>query len=236
MQAYSRRPCRWGAPQRSCGRAPGGGRHRPRHGRRPARVPSRGRPGNHAAPAHRPLRRGRVALKRTIAIDEKVHGPDHPGLATSLNKLATLYQATGRHQAAEPLLQRTIAIDEKALGPDIPTSPAGSTTSLCSTGLPTAPPRPSRCLHAPSRSLTKACRRTIRPWRRSARTTPIFSFSSATERKSLRPASAEAGHVWPGAETFPFVVAHERDSWRVLIAHFKPLPLPGGANRPDLRI
>ena len=61
-----------------------------------------------------------LLLKRTIAIDEKVHGPDHPGLATSLNKLATLYQATGRHQAAEPLLQRTIAIDEKALGPEHP--------------------------------------------------------------------------------------------------------------------
>ena len=61
-----------------------------------------------------------LLLKRAIAIDEKVHGPDHPGLATSLNKLATLYQATGRYAQAEPLFQRAIAIGEKTLGPEHP--------------------------------------------------------------------------------------------------------------------
>ena len=61
-----------------------------------------------------------LLLKRAIAIDEKVHGPDHPGLVTSLNKLAVLYWATGRHGAAEPLLKRAVAIDKKALGPEHP--------------------------------------------------------------------------------------------------------------------
>ena len=59
-------------------------------------------------------------LKRAIAVDGKVRGPDHPGLAATLDKLATLYQATGRHGAAEPLLKRAVAIDEKALGPEHP--------------------------------------------------------------------------------------------------------------------
>src|SRR3954463_14774210 len=54
-------------------------------------------------------------LKRAIAVDEKAHGPAHPGLAATLDKLATLYQATGRPGAAELFLKRAIAIDEKAL-------------------------------------------------------------------------------------------------------------------------
>jgi tetratricopeptide (TPR) repeat protein len=59
-------------------------------------------------------------LKRAIAVEEKALGPDHLGLAAMLDKLATLYQATGRPSAAEPLLKRAIAIDEKALGPEHP--------------------------------------------------------------------------------------------------------------------
>jgi tetratricopeptide (TPR) repeat protein len=59
-------------------------------------------------------------LKRAIAVEEKALGPDHLGLAAMLDKLATLYQATGRPGAAEPLLKRAIAIDEKALGPEHP--------------------------------------------------------------------------------------------------------------------
>ena len=41
-----------------------------------------------------------LLLKRVIARDEKLHGPDYPGLVTSLNKLATLYWTTGRPAAA----------------------------------------------------------------------------------------------------------------------------------------
>ena len=88
-------------------------------------------------------------LKRAIAVDEKAHGPDHPGLAATLDKLATLYQATGRHGAAEPLLKRAVAIDEKALGPEHPDL-AGRLNNLAvlywATGRPA---RPRRSLHAP---------------------------------------------------------------------------------------
>jgi tetratricopeptide (TPR) repeat protein len=47
-------------------------------------------------------------------------------VATSLNKLAALYDAQGDHTKAEPLYKRSLAIDEKALGPDHP----GVATSL----------------------------------------------------------------------------------------------------------
>jgi hypothetical protein len=59
-------------------------------------------------------------LKRAIAVDGKVHGPDHPGLAATLDKLATLYQATGRNGAAEPLFVRALAILEMRLPPGHP--------------------------------------------------------------------------------------------------------------------
>ncbi len=41
-------------------------------------------------------------------------------MATSLNNLATLYQARYRYAEAEPLYQRALAIRDKALGPDHP--------------------------------------------------------------------------------------------------------------------
>ena len=59
-------------------------------------------------------------LKRSIAIDQKIHGCDHPGLAALLGRLAALYQAAGRYREAEPLLQRAFSIDAKALGREHP--------------------------------------------------------------------------------------------------------------------
>ncbi|MEE8122974.1 MAG: tetratricopeptide repeat protein, partial [Alphaproteobacteria bacterium] len=47
-------------------------------------------------------------------------GPEDPRLATSLDRLATLYQAKGSYTEAELLFQRSLAIDEKVLGPDHP--------------------------------------------------------------------------------------------------------------------
>ena len=41
-------------------------------------------------------------------------------MATSLNNLAELYQAQGRHAKAKPLYERALAILEKALGPEHP--------------------------------------------------------------------------------------------------------------------
>ncbi len=37
-------------------------------------------------------------------------GPQYPRLATSLDRLATLYQAKGSYTEAEPLFQRSLAI------------------------------------------------------------------------------------------------------------------------------
>ncbi len=51
---------------------------------------------------------------------EKVLGPGHPNVATSLNNLATLYIVTDRYAEAEPLQKRSLAIWEKALGPEHP--------------------------------------------------------------------------------------------------------------------
>src|SRR5262249_30712138 len=41
--------------------------------------------------------------------------------ATSINNLASLYNAQGRYAEAEPLYKRALAIGEKALGPEHPT-------------------------------------------------------------------------------------------------------------------
>jgi tetratricopeptide (TPR) repeat protein len=58
--------------------------------------------------------------RRALAIDEKSYGPDHPEVATDLNNLAGLLQATNRLAEAEPLIRRALAIDEKSYGPDHP--------------------------------------------------------------------------------------------------------------------
>ena len=41
--------------------------------------------------------------RKVLAIREKALGPDHPDLATSLNRLAALYDSQGRFAEAEPL-------------------------------------------------------------------------------------------------------------------------------------
>ncbi len=58
--------------------------------------------------------------QRTIAIEEKALGPEHPSVARSLNNLAALYQDMGEYAKALPLYQRSLAISEKALGPEHP--------------------------------------------------------------------------------------------------------------------
>jgi len=55
-----------------------------------------------------------------LAMAERLHGPDHPEVATTLNNLAGLYESQGRYAEAEPLYKRSLAIAEKALGPDHP--------------------------------------------------------------------------------------------------------------------
>ena len=59
-------------------------------------------------------------MRRALAIDEKSFGPDHPNVATALNNLGRLLQATNRLAEAEPLMRRALAIDEKSFGPEHP--------------------------------------------------------------------------------------------------------------------
>jgi tetratricopeptide repeat protein len=44
-----------------------------------------------------------------LAIREQAVGPDHPETATSLNNLASFYQAQGRYTDALPIVERTLA-------------------------------------------------------------------------------------------------------------------------------
>ena len=70
-----------------------------------------------------------LLYRRAIAIQEKVLGPEHPDLATSLNNLAELSLIQWHYREAEALHKRALAIREKALGPDHPLT-AASLTNL----------------------------------------------------------------------------------------------------------
>ena len=63
--------------------------------------------------------RAEDVLKQALAIAETAQ-PDGAVLATALNNLAALYQATNRLSEAEPLMRRALAIDEKSYGPEHP--------------------------------------------------------------------------------------------------------------------
>ena len=56
--------------------------------------------------------------RRALAIGEAFFGKDHPEVATDLNNLAQLLQATNRLAEAEPLMRRALAIDEAISGKD----------------------------------------------------------------------------------------------------------------------
>ncbi|CBJ32850.1 NB-ARC and TPR repeat-containing protein-likely pseudogene [Ectocarpus siliculosus] len=58
--------------------------------------------------------------ERSRAIQEKVLGPEHPHVATSLNNRALLLESQGKYSEAEPLYERCQAIKEKALGREHP--------------------------------------------------------------------------------------------------------------------
>ncbi|MGH9842915.1 MAG: tetratricopeptide repeat protein [Blastocatellia bacterium] len=58
--------------------------------------------------------------ERALEIREKMLGPEHIDVATSLNNLAELYRGKGDFAKAGPLYQRALAIREKAFGPDHP--------------------------------------------------------------------------------------------------------------------
>ena len=57
-------------------------------------------------------------FKRSLAIFEKVRGPEHIDVASSLRLLGALYRWQGRFTEAEPLIRRSLAIVEKVRGPE----------------------------------------------------------------------------------------------------------------------
>lgn len=59
-------------------------------------------------------------LRRSLAIAEQLHGPDHPDVARCLNNLAVAMQGMNRLAEAESLSRRALTIVESSLGPEHP--------------------------------------------------------------------------------------------------------------------
>src|SRR6266511_2481410 len=59
-------------------------------------------------------------IARALEIRERILGPDHRDVASTINVLANLYYYKGDYAKAEPLYQRALDICEKALGPEHP--------------------------------------------------------------------------------------------------------------------
>jgi CHAT domain-containing protein/tetratricopeptide (TPR) repeat protein len=60
----------------------------------------------------------REIVERAVAIKERMLGPSHPDLATSLINLGVQRTLAGDPAAGKPLLERALAIREAAFGPD----------------------------------------------------------------------------------------------------------------------
>ena len=58
--------------------------------------------------------------RRLLRLSEQRMGRDHPDTATSIEKLAVVYDTIGDYPSALPLYQRALAIRQKALGPEHP--------------------------------------------------------------------------------------------------------------------
>lgn len=54
--------------------------------------------------------------RRVLAIEEKLLGPEHPEIATTLSKLAELLRAKGDYPEAEPFDQRSLSVTAKTRG------------------------------------------------------------------------------------------------------------------------
>ena len=66
------------------------------------------------------LRGARPYHERALAINEKVHGAEHPDTAGSLNNLGFLLQSQGDLAGARPCYERALAILERVLGAEHP--------------------------------------------------------------------------------------------------------------------
>jgi hypothetical protein len=56
-------------------------------------------------------------FQRSLAVLEKVRGPEHPDVTKPLRGWGRLHSARGNLATAEPLLQRALAIRKQVLGP-----------------------------------------------------------------------------------------------------------------------
>ena len=61
-----------------------------------------------------------LLAEHSLQLREKVLGPNHPDVATSLNNLAVLYADKGEYERAEPIYQRALQIREATLGKNHP--------------------------------------------------------------------------------------------------------------------
>jgi len=61
-------------------------------------------------------------LTKAIAAEEKVIGPDHPRIASLLNRQAMALEQKQNYREAEPLLRRALAIQRKELGASFDTA------------------------------------------------------------------------------------------------------------------
>ena len=88
---------------------------------RPRRL--RGR--HHAQQPRRDRRAPRSAVsqrfyRRSLALKQRLLGPEHPDAAVTLNNLGTLYHAQGRRPQAQRCLRRALTIYERTLAPTHP--------------------------------------------------------------------------------------------------------------------
>src|SRR5271165_4897692 len=58
--------------------------------------------------------------ERAVEVAKRLHGLEHPDMATSLNNLAVLYDTVHEYAKAEPLLQEALRIRQKVLGSEHP--------------------------------------------------------------------------------------------------------------------
>ena len=127
--------------------------------------------------------------KRSLAIDEKAHGPEHPHVATSLNNLAGLYEAQARYGGCRTALQAVACYFDK--GP-WPGSPQVATWPNQHKDQRTALKRPLRYMkkaHGPSkcRQDTQQPRWIIRPRAATAWPNRSHKRSLAILKKALGP-------------------------------------------------
>ena len=57
-----------------------------------------------------------LVAERALQISEKVLGPDHPGIASLLEAMATLYESRGRTDDGDALRKRALIINERSYG------------------------------------------------------------------------------------------------------------------------